>query len=215
VKKTLVIPLAGLTLLVLAGVGILMVDRHVGDSLDNSMATHAKRLIPGGRIISAEVTDDPALLAVRRERVQQTMVSARTADDKPVLMILREYNRDTRQAQSVSWQVGGIQLAPGWTAVMDERGVALNKAYTQIDGHRITVSAKAEVSGDTLTVAPATLSIDGREVPISGAPSRIRTELRTLEVRTPLPGAHVVARAVWFDEYGVGVDLYGRNVHAN
>ena len=194
--------------------GAVASDTGATEDLEVEMVEHAEGLLPGGRVDAAEVTDTPALVAALRDHVQQTLLAGHSSDGHPVRMIVREYDMPSRHAESVSWYVEGLQLAPGWTAVSSARGVALNEAELLVDGQVVVVSAAARLEGSTLVVTPDTITVDGAPVSLADAPAPVRTALVPVSTPVPLPDAGAAVGEVWFDERGVAVALEAEDVDA-
>lgn len=194
--------------------GAWALETRAADRLDAGMDEHVRQLLPGGSVESVEVTDSPALLAGRREHVQQTVARGRTADDLPVLVLVREFDSGTGRAESVSWQLEGLPLAPGWAPVRGDAGEYRNEAERELDGHRVTVTAVVEVVGSTVTARPGRVTVDGADVPLEQAPAAVRESLAAVTAAVPLPEAGGAVGSVWFAEDGLGVELRAADVDA-
>lgn len=208
--------LAGMVIVTVLAVGVVLggvaLEVRAADRLDTTMGKRAQGLLPSGQIDAAHVTDDPALLAARRPRVQQTIVDGRGADGHPVMLIVREYDRETRRAQSVSWNIEGLQLAPGWTGLRSDNGAYRNRAVRQVDGHRVEVSGAARIDGSQIAIAPDRITIDGAPVELGDAPAAVQRSLSPLTIGMPLVQAGAAVRSLWFDEAGLGLEVYARDV---
>lgn len=198
----------------LVGVGLVLEGRahaDLGKKLTQPMAV----LLPGGQVQSVDVTDSPALLAARRDRVQQAVVQGRS-EGRDVLVIVREYDRDSHRADSVSWQVEDIAFAPGWTPVTADDGSYGNRARTTIEGHHYEVTASAALAtggnASTAVVQVGALTVDGASLPLADAPPAVRRDLGPVSLPVPDPSSGAGVRSVWFDQQGVGVELYAQDV---
>ena len=220
-RRTVVAVLAALVvalgLVAALGAGVVVLEARAAERLELEVTERAEALLPGGRIESAEVTDTPALLADRREHVQQAVLGGRSADGYPARLFVRELDLATGRADSVSWYLEGLPVAQGWTAVVDSRGVSLNQAELVVDGQRVTVSAAARVEGGTLVVAPGEVEVDGVLVALQDAPEPVRRSLAAVTLQVPLPDAGSAGPTVgevWFDERGAAVELEADDVDA-
>lgn len=202
-------------------VGGLALECRAATRLDAAVSAPLAALLPGGQVGETDVTDSPALLAERRDRVQQAVLHGRS-EGHDVLMIVREYDRPRATAQSVSWQISGIAFAPGWAGVRAEGGAYTARARATVDGHLYEVTASARPGGPqggggqapTAVVEAAALTVDGSALAVAEAPAVVRTALAPVAVAVPDPQAGAEGRSVWFDEQGAGVELYARDVSA-
>lgn len=200
----------------LAAVGVLVAvattfDGRTADDLEATMVEHAGGLLPGA---GGRRRGDGHSGAGSREHVQQTVLDGRSSDGHPVRLFVREYDLATRHAESVSWYVEGLQLAPGWTAVSSDSGVALNQAEMSVDGHQVVVSAAARLEGSSLVVTLEALTVDGAPVALADAPAEVRDALVPVSTPVPLPEAGAAVGEVWFDERGFAVALEVEDVDA-
>lgn len=220
-RQPLAAAAVGLTVLVLAvtsiGLGASVLEHRAQARLDTTLTRPLATLLPEGQVHDVGVTDSPALLAARHDRVQQAVVHG-TTGGHDVLMIVREYSRASRHAESVSWQVDGISFAPGWNHVSDENGTYLDRARTTVGGHRYEVTASADLArvekGQSVEVRAGALTVDGSPLRLADAPASVRSELAPVRFAVPDPQAHAQVRSIWFDEQGAGVELYARDVSA-
>ena len=226
VRRTLLAATAGLVLLlgavVALGAGALALEHRAGARLDAAVSSPLAALLPDGRVDDVDVTDSPALLAARRDHLQQAVLHGRSAG-LDVLTIVREYDRPRATAESVSWEVSGIAFAPGWANVRADGGAYTDRARTTVDGHVYEVTASVPPAGgadaggagpSTVVVSAGSLSVDGAPLDPADAPEAVRSALAPVTVAVPDPRADAAVRRVWFDEAGVGVELYARDVSA-
>lgn len=221
VKKFLLIAAAGLVVLIAAvaalGVGALVLENRAHDRLDAALSKPLAALLPDGQVEDVDVTDSPALLAGRRDRIQQTLLQGSTGGHD-VLVIVREYDREAQRAESISWELGGIAFAPGWTNVRAADGAYTDRATATVDGHdyEVTASADLEADGDetAVVVQVGALTADGEPLPLGGAPAAVRTALAPVSFPVPDPRAGAEVRQVWFDEQGLGAEMYARDADA-
>ena len=202
-------------LLVLALVGYLINAGSAG-RLTAAMTGAAQGLLPGGQVHGVEVSATPALLAERRGRVPQTVVRASSKDGHPVTLFVREYDLNAHHAESVSWQIGGVPLAPGWKPVTTTGGAALDQAEKQVGGHVVALTAGASVRGDQVQITADQLTVDGVPTAPSQAPADVRAAVNPVlapqTLAVPLPRAGAKVRSVWIDETGIAVELRATDV---
>ena len=226
VRRVLLATTVGLVLLVGAvvalGAGALALEHRAGARLDAAVSAPLDALLPDGRVDEVDVTDSPALLAARRDHLQQTVVHGRSGDHD-VLTIVRGYDRSRATADSVSWEVSGIAFAPGWANVRADGGAYTDRARTTVDGHvyEVTASARPAEGGGaggeraaTVVVRAAAPTVDGAPLDPADAPEAVRAALAPVAVAVPDAQADATVRRVWFDEAGAGLELYARDVSA-
>lgn len=215
----LVVVIAALTALVVGGLAL---EHRAATRLDAAVSTPLAALLPDGQRGETDVTDSPALLAERHDRVQQAVLHGRS-EGHDVLMIVREYDRPSATAQSVSWQVSQVAFAPGWAGVRAEGGAYTARARATVDGHLYEVTASARpgdpqgsdgAQASTVRVEADALTVDGSPLTVAEAPTAVRSALAPVSVAVPDPQAGATVRSVWFDEQGAGVELYARDVSA-
>lgn len=230
VPRTLLAATAGLALLlgavVALGAGALALEHRAGAHLDAAVSVPLAALLPDGRVDDVDVTDSPALLAARRDRLQQAVLHGRSAGHD-VLTVVRGYDRPRATVESVSWEVSGIAFAPGWANVRAPGGAYTDRARTTVGGHVYEVTASTGPAQDraqregaagagapTVVVRAATLAVDGAPLAPADAPQAVRAALAPVTVAVPDARAGAAVRRVWFDEAGVGVELYAQDVSA-
>lgn len=196
------------------GIGGLALERRAHERLGAAMAEPLAALLPDGQVRSVDVTDSPALLAERRDRVQQAVVDG-TSGGHDVTVIVREYRREEQRAESVSWEVGGVAFAPGWRPVRAGSGAWTDRARTTVDGHayEVTASVAPEDGGDGATVVAAagSLTRDGAPLALAEAPAAVRSAVAPVPFAAPDPPAGAQVRRAWFDEDGLGVEMYAQD----
>lgn len=197
------------------GLGGLALEHRAHAHLNAALTPLAALLLPHGDVQSVDVTDSPALLASRRDRVRQVVVDGRV-DDHEVMVIVHGYSRKAKRARSASWQVEGIDFAAGWTNVMADHGSYDDRARTTMDGHDYEVTASARPGGGrdamTVVVGAAALTVDGAPLPLADAPAAVRRALRPVSFPATDWRVNAQVRSVWFDQQGAGVELVARGV---
>jgi hypothetical protein len=157
-------------IVVATGVGLWRAEVAAGGRLDRAMRAHAAHLLPGGTIDHVEVTDDPALLAERRERIQQAYVRGTTAGGDPALLIVHQSDLDGGRSDWVDWSIT-VGALDGFTRVGDV--VHAEWLRSRVD-ESLEVRLGASWEGDELVVAPAAWRRDGAPLDAASVPAAIR-----------------------------------------